>query len=77
MKRFLIPLAILLTLTMAGCGEHNTDVGKWGILELPNGETVEGEIESLDRWSHGVTEVRICGVTYCVHPENFACYGEG
>ena len=71
---FLVLAIFLLSLTGCGQGAENVDVGKWGVIELPNGDIVEGEIESLTRWSDSTFEVVIGGTTYCVHPVNFAAY---
>lgn len=77
MKKLIIALLALLCLTGCGAGEENVDVGKTGMICLPNGEVIEGEIESLTRWTAANVEVSIDGVTYCVHPAMFAVIEEG
>lgn len=74
MKKLLIGSALFLCLALSGCGagENNVDVGSMGMLRLPDGTVVQGEIESLTRWTESMLEVRINGVTYCIHPAVFA-----
>lgn len=67
-------IALLLSLTGCGRGTNNVDVGKWAILKLPNDSIVEGEIESLTRWSTSYVEVVIDGIEYRIHPTDFSCY---
>lgn len=75
MKRIaLVALAASLSVGLTGCGKQSSDVGKWGVLELPGGQVIEGYIDSLTRWSSSSLEVEIDSVTYSTHPMNFACY---
>ena len=76
MKKF-IGIIALCVIFLSGCsGEDNVDVGKIGMIRLPDGEIISGEIESLTRWSSSNYEVKIGGNVYCVHPYAFACYEE-
>jgi hypothetical protein len=81
MKFKLILLAIVLAAALgsSSCatGTNNVDVGKHAIVSLPNGEVIEGEIESLTRWTSSMNEITIDGITYCVHPLCIAVVGEG
>lgn len=76
MKKLSILVLAIMMLSLAGCGQGtaNVDVGKWAVIKLPNENIVEGEIESLTRWSSNNMEVVIDGITYCIHPSDFACY---
>ena len=70
MKFRLVLLAIVfvVVICLSSCGGNAVDVGKYGIVSLPNGDVVEGKIESIIRWTESMTEITIDGITYCVHP---------
>lgn len=74
MKRILLVSILCLCLGLSGCGtgESNVDVGSHGMLRLPDGTVIQGEIEALTRWSQSVYEVTIDGVTYHIHLAAFA-----
>lgn len=76
MRKLLAIGALFVCLVLAGCsaysGENNIDVGLSGMLRLPDGTIVQGEIEALSRWSQSYYEVTIDGVVYLVHPTAFA-----
>ena len=76
MKKLSVLVLTILLLSLAGCGQgnDNVDVWKWAVIKLPNGNIVEGKIESLTRWNSSNTEVVIDGIAYCIHPSDFACY---
>lgn len=76
MKKFICVIAVCV-MVLSGCsGEDNVDVGKTGMIRLPDGEIITGKIEALNRWSSSSYEVKIDGTVYCVHPYAFACYEE-
>jgi len=68
-------LAILITLlmvaTMSGCNKQIFDMTysfDKAIISLPNGEIIEGRIDSLTDYEDGdQIQVKINGVTYLVH----------
>lgn len=72
MKKLLVLLVLCVCLSGCGADEDNVDVGSWGMLRLPDGTVVQGEVESLTRWTNSSYEVTINNVTYCVHPSAFA-----
>lgn len=76
-KFILLTLVIVLAFGLSSCmGDNSMDVGKHGIVSLPNGKVVEGEIEALSRWSASTCDITIDGVTYSVHPLCVAVVGE-
>lgn len=74
MKKLLIVGVLCLCLGLSGCGmgESNVDVGGLGMLRLPDGTVIQGEVEALSSWSPSCYEVTIGGVTYRIHPSAFA-----
>lgn len=72
----LFVIVLILIFALQGCESNNVDVGKHAIIELPNGTIVEGEVESITRWSASFIEITIDGVTYYIHPINYAIIGE-
>lgn len=73
MKKLLLAVGLCLCLALSGCnGKSNIDVGRTGMLRLPDGTLIQGEIEALYRWSQSYYEVTINGATYIVHPAAFA-----
>ena len=76
-KFALCVMAALISVSLVGCGENSVDFGGTAIIKLPNGDIVEGEIQSITRWSASVTEVMIDGTTYTVHPLNLAVIEKG
>lgn len=70
---------LLLMIFLVGCasGENSIDVRKYAIVKLPNGDIVEGEVQSITRWSASLVDVKIDGKTYSVHPINLAIVYEG
>ena len=72
LRFILLSTIFIMSLALCGCGENSVDVGEYAIISLPNGEVVEGEVESLIRWTASNTEITIDGITYYVHPLNVA-----
>ena len=65
-------LALGMALSLAGCGNRQmidlTYAYKYAIISLPNGEIVEGKVESWKDFEDGdQLQVTIDGVTYLVH----------
>ena len=82
MKTRIIATALIMTLIaicFTGCGQgaSSPDVGKHAIIALPNGEIIEGEAQSVMRWSEGIIDVVIDGVTYRVHSYSVAFVERG
>lgn len=79
-KIFAITVAIIMAMTMAGCNKQIIDMTfayDRAILALPNGETVEGEIQSWTDYADGdQIQVKIDGVTYLVHSEDVVLIAE-
>lgn len=79
-KIFAMTVAIVMTMTIAGCNKQIIDTTfayDRAILGLPNGETVEGEIQSWTDYEDGdQIQVKIDGVTYLVHSEDVVLIAE-
>lgn len=83
MKKKLVAAALLLTmlLSVTGCGNKQMVdmVYKYdrAIVCLPNGEVVEGEVDSWTDYEDGdQIQVKIDGVYYLVHSENVVLIAE-
>lgn len=81
MKKFIV-IAIILAfiLTMAGCNKQLIDTTyKYdrAIISLPNGEVVDGKIQSWKDYEDGdQIQVKINGKSYLVHSSNIALISE-
>ena len=65
-------LALGMALSLAGCGNRQmidlTYSYKYAIISLPNGEIVEGKVDSWKDFEDGdQLQVTVDGVTYLVH----------
>lgn len=74
MKKKLLLVAVVGLLT-CGCGNKQlldtTYIFDSAIIQLPNGEVIEGEVESWTDFDDGdQIQVKISGKTYLVHSEN-------
>lgn len=79
-------LAVLLMLaaiimTMTGCGNmqmfDTTYSFEYAIIELPNGEVIEGKVQSWMDFEDGdQIQVKIDGKTYLVHSEDIVLISE-
>lgn len=77
MKKILaICLVIIFTLLCIGCNKQLIDLKysfNYAIIGLPNGEVVEGKVQSWTDFEDGdQIQVKIDGVTYLVHSSNIA-----
>ena len=72
----LVAVLLLAAVVLCGCGKGSVDAGKHAIIKLANGDIVEGEIQSITRWSESLTTVTIDGIEYCVHPLCISVVGE-
>ena len=75
MKKILsVLLATMITLTLVGCGNQQifdtTYTFNYAIIELPNGEIVEGKVKSWNDYEGEQIQIVIDGVTYLTHSEN-------
>lgn len=76
-KTLLILVTILLVCSLALCGCNRaigpdlTQTFRWGIIQLGNGELIEGTVESWrDFENSDVVQVKINGITYLTHYSN-------
>ena len=75
-------LALLCIVTaFAGCGNmqiiDTTYTFDRAIIRLPNGEIIEGQVESWADFEDGdQLQIKIDGVTYLVHSQNVALIAE-
>lgn len=76
-KLIAIVLALILTISMVGCGVYNKQLVdltysyERAIISLPNGEVVEGRVSSWTDFEDGdQIQVKIDGKTYLVHSTN-------
>lgn len=72
MKKVLaILITLLMVVTMSGCNKQIFDMTysfDKAIISLPNGEIVEGKIDSWTDYEDGdQIQVKINGITYLVH----------
>lgn len=76
MKKFLAItiIAILLVVILSSCNKQMFDTTysfDKAIISLPNGEIIEGKIDSWTDYADGdQIQVKINGVTYLVHSED-------
>lgn len=75
-KLLIILLVIIFALFCVGCNKQLIDLKysfNYAIVGLPNGEVVEGKVQSWTDFEDGdQIQVKIDGVTYLVHSSNIA-----
>ena len=82
MKKFIIGMLVgLMALSLVGCGNKNmfdtTYTFDRAIIELPNGEVVNGKVETWTDFEDGdQIQVKINGVTYLVHASDVVLIAE-
>lgn len=83
MKKKLIAtvLALGMVISMSGCGNRQmidlTYNYKYAVISLPNGDIVEGAVESWRDYDNGdQLQVTVDGVTYLLHAANIALMTE-
>lgn len=83
MKKKLIAtvLALGMVISMSGCGNRQmiylTYNYKYAVISLPNGDIVEGAVESWRDYDDGdQLQVTVDGVTYLLHAANVALMTE-
>ena len=75
MKKILcIVLVAMMLLVCVGCGNQQifdtTYTFNYAIIEAPNGEIIEGEVDSWNDYEGEQLQIEIDGVTYLTHSEN-------
>ena len=81
-KKILAGLIAGLAMMMAGCtnGGYNIIDTTWtyerAIMTLPNGEVIDGRVQSWRDYDGDVIQVKIDGNTYYVHMENIVLISE-
>lgn len=80
-KLFATILTLGMVLSLAGCGNRQmidlTYTYKYAIISLPNGEIVEGKVDSWKDFEDGdQLQITVDGVTYLVHATDAALMTE-
>lgn len=79
-KLALIVSAIALAMSLSGCNKQIVDITysyERAIISLPNGEIVDGKVQSWTDFEDGdQIQVKIDGVTYLVHSSQAALISE-
>lgn len=79
-KLALIMSAIALAMSLSGCNKQIVDVTfsyERAIISLPNGEVVDGKVQSWTDYEDGdQIQVKIDGVTYLVHSSQVVLISE-
>lgn len=79
-KLALIVSAIALAISLSGCNKQVVDLTysyDRAIISLPNGEVVDGKVQSWTDYEDGdQIQVKIDGVTYLVHASQVALISE-
>lgn len=79
-KLALIISAIALAMSLSGCNKQTVDLTysyERAIISLPNGEVVDGKVQSWTDFEDGdQIQVKIDGVTYLVHSSQAALISE-
>ena len=75
MKKILaIVLVMIMAVSLIGCGNQQlfdaTYTFDYAIIEMPNGEIVEGKVDSWNDYEGEQLQIKIDGVTYLTHSEN-------
>lgn len=81
MRKFAIAMGtIVLTMSLSGCNKQIVDLTysyERAIISLPNGEIVDGKVQSWTDFEDGdQIQVKIDGVTYLVHSSQAALISE-
>ena len=72
----IVALVVLFIILFSMCGRNKMLIDttysfEYAIIELPNGEVVEGKVQSWTDYEDGdQIQVRIDGTTYLVHSED-------
>lgn len=80
MKKILFALLAIMTMALIGCDNQQV-FGKvyffnYAIIKLPNGEVVEGKVQTWNRYEGEQLQVVIDGITYMTNSKNVAMIAE-
>lgn len=79
-KLALVASTIVFTVSLSGCNKQIVDVTfsyERAIISLPNGEVVDGKVQSWTDYEDGdQIQVKIDGVTYLVHSSQVVLISE-
>lgn len=80
MKKLIVVFGIILAISLTGCNKQIVDLTysyERAIISLPNGEIVEGKVQSWTDFEDGdQIQVKIDGVTYLVHASQVVLISE-
>lgn len=82
MKKKILGFLLLTTMALGltGCGNQQvfdtTYTFDYAIIELPNGEVIEGKVESWNDYEGEQFQIVINGKTYLTHCENVVMIAE-
>lgn len=79
-KFFVVAASIIMIFSMTGCNKQVVDITysyNYAIIGLPNGEVIEGKVQSWTDFEDGdQIQVTIDGKQYLVHSSNIALISE-
>ena len=79
-KMLAVLLLLLMIISLTGCGNQQlfdtTFTFDSAIIALPNGEVVEGDIDSWNDYDGEQLQIVIDGTTYLTHSENVVMIAE-
>ena len=79
-KFFVVAASIIMIFSMTGCNKQVVDITysyNYAIIGLPNGEVIEGKVQSWTDFEDGdQIQVKIDGKQYLVHSSNVALISE-
>ena len=79
-KFFVVAASIIMIFSMTGCNKQVVDITysyNYAIIGLPNGEVIEGKVQSWTDFEDGdQIQVKIDGKQYLVHSSNIALISE-
>ena len=78
-KLFAMFMAVILVCSMSGCNKQLIDTTYYfdkAIVYMPNGEIVEGKVNSWKDYDGDQIQVKINGKTYLVHSSNVVLISE-
>lgn len=79
-KFFVVAASIIMIFSMTGCNKQFVDITysyNYAIIGLPNGEVIEGKVQSWTDFEDGdQIQVKIDGKQYLVHSSNIALISE-
>lgn len=79
MKKIIFIIIAFALITFTGCNKQIIDTTysfDKAIIELPNGEVVEGKVESWKDYDGDQIQVKIDGKTYLAHSMNICLINE-